>query len=177
MRLFIAGIALLGFAAPLARADSSINETNRHAYGANVGWVNLRGDATNGVVIGEFTCRGYAHAANVGWIRFGNGAPTNGIRYGNAAANDCGINHDGMGGLSGYAYGANVGWIQFEPTWGNPRIDLATGKMSGYACGSAGEPCVPPTNRPYFRSTNNATRAQTAKIVANTFFPECCPTR
>jgi hypothetical protein len=49
------------------------------------------------------------------------------------------------------------------------------GIMSGYNCGSPGEPCVPPTNRPYFRWANAATRAQTAKIDANTFFPACCP--
>jgi len=47
------------------------------------------------------------------------------------------------------------------------------GVMSGYACGGDGEPCVPPENRPYFRPNNNATRGQTSKIVANTFFPGC----
>ncbi len=45
--------------------------------------------------------------------------------------------------------------------------------MSGYPCGGVGEPCIPPDNRPYFRPNNNATRGQTAKIVANTFFPSC----
>lgn len=48
------------------------------------------------------------------------------------------------------------------------------GFMSGYACGGPGEPCGP-SNRPYFRPGNNATRAQTSKIVANAFFPECTP--
>jgi len=47
------------------------------------------------------------------------------------------------------------------------------GIMSGYPCGGAGEPCVPPENRPYFRPNNNATRGQTSKIVANAFFPGC----
>jgi hypothetical protein len=47
------------------------------------------------------------------------------------------------------------------------------GVMSGYPCGGAGEPCIPPGNLPYFRPNNNATRGQTAKIVANTFFPDC----
>jgi hypothetical protein len=47
------------------------------------------------------------------------------------------------------------------------------GVMSGYPCGGAGEPCVPPGNLPYFRPNNNATRGQTSKIVANTFFPAC----
>ena len=39
------------------------------------------------------------------------------------------------------------------------------GYMSGYNCGSPGEPCV--NNRPYFRPFANATRAQTSKIVSN----------
>ena len=47
------------------------------------------------------------------------------------------------------------------------------GVMQGYQCGGTGEPCVPPANRPYFRPNNNATRGQTSKIVANTFFPAC----
>jgi len=47
--------------------------------------------------------------------------------------------------------------------------------MSGYACGGPGEPCVPPQNRHYFRPSNNVTRGQSAKIVANTFFPGCNP--
>ncbi|MEO8286655.1 MAG: S-layer homology domain-containing protein [Chloroflexota bacterium] len=47
--------------------------------------------------------------------------------------------------------------------------------MSGYPCGGAGESCVAPGNRPYFRPAVNASRAQVSKIVANTFFPECQP--
>jgi hypothetical protein len=49
--------------------------------------------------------------------------------------------------------------------------------MGGYACGGAGEPCVPPDNRPYFRPASNATRGQVAKIVANTFYPNCVTPR
>jgi beta propeller repeat protein len=48
----------------------------------------------------------------------------------------------------------------------------ARGAMSGYPCGGTGEPCGS-GNRPYFRPNNNATRGQTSKIVANTFFPGC----
>jgi hypothetical protein len=48
----------------------------------------------------------------------------------------------------------------------------ARGVMSGYPCGSPGEPCGT-DNKPYFRPNNNATRGQTSKIVANTFFPGC----
>jgi hypothetical protein len=48
------------------------------------------------------------------------------------------------------------------------------GIMGGYPCGgSPAEPCV--SGRPYFRPSNNATRGQTSKIVANTFFPDCAP--
>jgi hypothetical protein len=46
------------------------------------------------------------------------------------------------------------------------------GVMQGYPCGGPGEPCGP-TNLPYFRPYNNATRGQTSKIVSNTFFPDC----
>lgn len=41
--------------------------------------------------------------------------------------------------------------------------------MSGYACGGAGEPCIAPGNLPYFRPASDATRAQTSKIVYNSF--------
>ncbi len=40
------------------------------------------------------------------------------------------------------------------------------GVISGYQCGSAGEPCGA-GNRPYFRPNNNATRGQISKIVSN----------
>ncbi|HEX9989414.1 MAG TPA: S-layer homology domain-containing protein [Chloroflexia bacterium] len=38
--------------------------------------------------------------------------------------------------------------------------------IGGYPCGSSGEPCVGPENKPYFRPNNEVTRGQTAKIVA-----------
>jgi len=49
------------------------------------------------------------------------------------------------------------------------------GTIGGDVCGGAGEPCVPPQNRPYFRPGNNVTRGQASKIVSNTFFPDCNP--
>ncbi|MEO8287170.1 MAG: S-layer homology domain-containing protein [Chloroflexota bacterium] len=46
--------------------------------------------------------------------------------------------------------------------------------MSGYPCGGPGEPCGN-GSLPYFRPSATATRGQTSKIVANTFFPACQP--
>jgi hypothetical protein len=45
--------------------------------------------------------------------------------------------------------------------------------LSGYPCGGAAGPCVPPGFLPYFEPNNKATRGQTSKIVANAFFPDC----
>jgi hypothetical protein len=128
--------AILSALASVASADTSINTTNHYAYGANVGWIETRGDVTNGAVIGEYVCSGYLYGANIGWINLGGGAPTNGVRYGNGAANDFGVNHDAYGNLAGYAWGANVGWIAFETNYGKPRVNLLTGQMDGYAYGA-----------------------------------------
>jgi hypothetical protein len=49
------------------------------------------------------------------------------------------------------------------------------GVMGGYACGTA-DPrsgSCDGQNRPYFRPSNEVTRGQASKIVANTFFPNC----
>ena len=117
-------------------ASSTINATNRYAYGANVGWIDWRGnDGTNGAVIGGFVCSGYLYGANIGWIHLGNGSPTNGVQYSNTATNDYGVNHDGAGNLAGYAYGANVGWLNFE-SQGAPKINLLTGNLNGYVYGA-----------------------------------------
>lgn len=116
----------------LSPAATTIDSDHPFAYGANLGWIDWRGDTNQGAVIGEYVCAGYLYAANVGWIHLGNGSPTNGIRYQQLTATDCGVNHDGLGNLRGYAWGANIGWIAFEAT-GAPTVDLASGRMSGYA--------------------------------------------
>jgi len=65
----------------------------------------------------------------------------------------------------------------FEDVPAGPTFQVYIGRLaprgyiSGCACGGVREPCVPPANLPYFRPSNNATRGQTAKIVANTFLP------
>ena len=113
-----------------ASAATTINSTDKFAYGANIGWINWQGDTANGAVIGEYVCSGYIYSANVGWINLGNGAPTNGVQYQNISASDFGVNHDGAGNLRGFAYGANIGWINFENN-GNAKVNLKTGGLSG----------------------------------------------
>src|SRR5215831_10821313 len=105
----IALVSDLQFSAHV-HAGTTIGAANRYAYGANLGWMDWRGDTNCGAVIGEYVCSGYIWAANVGWIRLGDGTPVNGIRYLNNSASDYGVNHDGRGNLSGYAWGQNIGW-------------------------------------------------------------------
>jgi phage-related protein len=48
------------------------------------------------------------------------------------------------------------------------------GVIGGYPCGSAPDiPCIDPDRRSYFRPFWEVTRGQGAKIISNTFFPEC----
>ena len=120
--------------AATAFAASTIDPAHPHAWGANIGWLDMQGDVANGTAVGQSYCAGYAWSANCGWICLGNG-PTNGWRYSNASLADWGVNHDGQGRLSGYAWGANIGWINFEQTNGVPRVDLPTGNLSGHVWG------------------------------------------
>ncbi|HEV7926816.1 MAG TPA: NHL repeat-containing protein [Verrucomicrobiae bacterium] len=114
---------------------TTIDPANHYSYGANFGWMDWHGTGDNGasygVVIGEYVCSGYIYSANVGWINLGSGAPTNGIHYQNLAADDFGVNQDGLGNLRGFAWGANIGWLNFE-TNGAPEVNLQTGILSGY---------------------------------------------
>ncbi|MBT7067777.1 MAG: hypothetical protein HN919_15875 [Verrucomicrobia bacterium] len=126
-------IALLLITIPtVGLSDSNVNQTNRYAYAANVGWIDYAAEITNGAVVGEYVCSNYVHGANVGWIHMGAGTPTNGIRYANVSAADYGVNLISPNKLRGYAYGANIGWVNFEDD-GDPRIDLETGHLEGYA--------------------------------------------
>ena len=121
---------------PLLASATNIDATHRHAYGANIGWLDVRGDVTNGAVIGLHYATGMIWSANCGWISLGSGTPANGHSYANNTANDWGVNLLMPGGyLRGMAYGANIGWINFE-TNGNARVDLATGNLSGFAYGA-----------------------------------------
>jgi len=119
-------------------AASTINPTEAYSYGANIGWMNWRPSAADGVEIDEYVLSGYIYGANVGWIHMGDGTPANNIQYSNSAATDFGVNYQidpmlpGKAILRGYAYGANIGWINFENT-GNPRLRFSDGRLEGYA--------------------------------------------
>lgn len=116
------------------RADTTINDADKFAYSANVGWVNWQADTSNGAAMGPYFATGYIYSANTGWICMGMG-PTNNCNYSNASSNDWGVNVLPGGTLRGFAYGANIGWINFEAT-GNAKIDLLTGNFSGSAYGA-----------------------------------------
>ena len=139
MKMFYIFVGLL-LAALVARAGTTIDSANANAYGANIGWINCRGDVTHGAAPGEFICSGSIYSANCGWINLGNGAPANGIRYQNNSVTDFGVNTqdyfaNGISSgakLRGFASGANIGWVNFEAN-GDPRVDLATGQLLGFA--------------------------------------------
>jgi hypothetical protein len=114
--------------------ESTINETNKAAYGANVGWINWAADLTNGAVVGQYFCTGYVYGANIGWIHLGD-TPTNMSAYINDSAADYGVNIVSGKCLRGFAWAANVGWLKFETT-GDPKIDLVSGVLSGFAYGA-----------------------------------------
>lgn len=130
MKSFPLIMLTVGMLAASSHAATTINPTNHQAYGANIGWIDARGDVTHGAALGLLYATGYLWSANCGWICLGN-TPINGWQYSNASATDWGVNHDGTGILTGYAYGANIGWVTFEQTRGKPRIDLLTGKLFG----------------------------------------------
>jgi hypothetical protein len=57
-----------------------------------------------------------------------------------------------------------------NPFWVFIERMAGRGIIGGYPCGGAGEPCVAPGNRPYFRVGNSATRGQVSKIDKISFF-------
>jgi hypothetical protein len=138
--LFLPASLLAAFCvqSSLCLADTTLNITNRYSYGANLGWMDWRGDNTNGAVTGQFVCSGYLWSANAGWINLGNGLPADGIRYQNNSAADFGVNRDQYGNLRGYAWGADIGWLTFTDhdingtAFEGPKVDPVTGGFSGY---------------------------------------------
>ena len=65
------------------------------------------------------------------------------------------------------------GWGQ-HPFWEYIEQLYFHWGTTGYACGGPGEPCMPPQNRPYFRTNGLTTRGQITKMVAWPFFSGDC---
>ena len=94
----------IGFVAAWScQGATTINPADKQAYAANLGWMDWRGDTSNGAVIGEYVCAGYVWGGNTGWLHLGDGSPVNGVQYQNDSASDYGVNHDGSGNLRGVA--------------------------------------------------------------------------
>lgn len=146
-------------------ASTTVDAVNHFAYGANIGWLESRGDVANGAVLGEYVCSGFIYGANVGWINLGSGFPTNGIQYRNLCTNDFGVNLDSAGNLSGCAWGANIGWIIFTNGSAtgvlsgadSPKADLLAGKLSGFAYSA---------NCGWISLSNTAAYVQTDRIAS-----------
>ncbi len=118
-----------------ARASSSIDSTNKHAWTENIGWVNAA--PTNGGVNVFFNgtvgyLKGLAWGENIGWIKLGNDS---GGPYTNSSSTDWGVNLDVAGKLTGFAWGENVGWIKFDSAYSVVTIDMQTGLFFGDAWG------------------------------------------
>ena len=56
-----------------APAASTVDPLNRSACGADIGWLDWKGDTNNGALRGEYVCSGYLYAANAGWMNSGLG--------------------------------------------------------------------------------------------------------
>ncbi len=133
-RALLVGLILFLVSGTAVLAAGNIDPTDRWAWGINVGWVNFNPDK-GGVTVYSDHLEGYAWGENVGWIRLGTCTSGSPCSHANDAANNYGVNNDGVGNLSGYAWGFNVGWINFSPTDGGVTIDPVTGDFDGYAWG------------------------------------------
>lgn len=140
----LALIPAISAVAALGGSESSIDATQRFAWGANIGWMDWRGGSgTAGARITRQFAAGHIYAANIGWISLGDGSPANGTAYANNSASDFGVNvspdtNPALLNLSGFAYSANAGWISFESTdpATRPRVEKATGILRGFAYGA-----------------------------------------
>jgi len=92
--------------------SAGIYDTDKYAWGENIGWVNFKADNGN-VNVKDDNLSGYAWNDNFGWINL---KPDNGGVLNNA------------GNLSGYAWGEGLGWIDFENSYINKD-----GYFKGYA--------------------------------------------
>lgn len=123
---------LVGIAFP----QTTIMPGAEHAWGENIGWLNMRGDDASGVRVHQNYLSGSAWGENIGWVSFGDG-PDGGNAY-SQAAGDTGVNRNPLtGALSGFAWSENAGWINFDTSGAGGSqvvIDLA-GVFHGFAWG------------------------------------------
>jgi hypothetical protein len=124
-------IMFIGNAFPLSAQQ--IDATNKWAWSANAGWINLRNDTYGEVKVYNTHLEGYAWSESLGWIRMGTYTGGDAHTYENTTVTNYGVNNDGSGNLSGYAWSANAGWINFNTTsYGSITIDPSTGDFTGY---------------------------------------------
>lgn len=134
IRRLLASSALLAAATLPIAAQSTLSTTDRYAYSANAGWIDLRPSAGDGVRVADTFLSGFAYAANFGYLSLGTiSGPANGHTFSNTSAGDYGVNISPSGLLTGYAYAPNIGYIQFEQSLGQPKINLLTGVFTGHA--------------------------------------------
>lgn len=120
------------FLPSLLLAGTNIRESAPYAWGENIGWIDFRGNVSEGVYVAESYLSGYAWGENIGWLFLGN-APQNGTNY-SQAEGDTGVNKDGAGVLSGYAWGENIGWIVFDTAESGQQVSIdGSGQFSGFA--------------------------------------------
>ena len=88
-----------------ATAELTISTIAKYASCANAGWINFRPNASNGVVLSEYSLASCTYAANVGWMHFGWGD-----------LNDVNAPHVNLltGQFKGFAYSSNPGWISLD---------------------------------------------------------------
>lgn len=130
--------ALCGLSSALA--SSTIDSSDKFAWGQSAGWMNLRPEQVpdgEGVSVTQYHLSGKGYGQSIGWVDFGDGSPADGLRYSNTSAADMGVNVDVFGNLSGYAYAQSVGWINFG--WAStsdanrPQVNTFTGGFTGHA--------------------------------------------
>ncbi len=69
-----------------SHAESTVHSTDRYSWAPNIGWIDWRGDGTNGAIFTNTIVSGHIYGANVGWVSLGDGSPADGSLYGNDSA-------------------------------------------------------------------------------------------
>lgn len=132
-------------------------------------------DVTPGTPFWLYIERLYAHGIIGGYRCGGQGEPCPGVYYRPDVTVSRGQLAKLVSGAAAYTDDIPSGRQTFEdvspgtPFWLYIERLYAHGIVSGYPCGSEGEPCP----GPYYRPSRSITRGQSAKITARTFFPGC----